>query len=204
VRPPNPRGEGEISMLDLIQNALRMRPDRVIVGEVRRKRETEVLFEAMHTGHSVYGTFHAEQAYEVVDRITNPPMSIPGTVMSSLHLIVVQHRNRRTGARRTFEIAELTKGGEKPELNTLYRWNSHTDKIDAVYPSIRVKDELELFGGLTEKEIQEDISGKIEMLKWLLDRKIYGVDDVGRLVTAYYLDKDVVLDVVRQGKDLKL
>ena len=87
-------------MLDLVQNALRMRPDRVIVGEVRKKRETEVMFEAMHTGHSVYGTFHANQAHELIERITTPPMSIPGSVMGSLHLVITQYRNRRTGARR--------------------------------------------------------------------------------------------------------
>ncbi|MFH0859564.1 MAG: type II/IV secretion system ATPase subunit [Candidatus Altiarchaeota archaeon] len=196
IRPPNPRGEGEISMLDLIENALRMRPDRIIVGEVRRKRETEVLFEAMHTGHSVLGTFHAEQAYEVVDRITTPPMDIPGTVLSSLQLIVVQYRNRRTGVRRTFEIAELVKGAEKPELNTLFKWNARTDTIESVYPSLRIKEELEVFAGMNESEIEQDLEGKKKILKWLLDNHINSVNEVGRLVTQYYIDKDVVIDVI--------
>ncbi|MFH1788753.1 MAG: ATPase, T2SS/T4P/T4SS family [Candidatus Altiarchaeota archaeon] len=200
IRPPNPHGEGEISMLDLIQNALRMRPDRIIVGEVRRKRETEVLFEAMHTGHSVYGTFHAEQAYEVVDRITTPPMDIPPTVFSSLHLIVVQYRNRRSGARRTFEIAELTKGGDKPELNTLFRWNSKTDKIEQVYSSVRIKDELELFAGMSEQEMIEDLNGKKLILEWLLKNRVRSVNDVGRIIAHYYLDKEKVLDLVKKGK----
>jgi flagellar protein FlaI len=200
IRPPNPHGEGEISMLDLIQNALRMRPDRVIVGEVRRKRETEVLFEAMHTGHSVYGTFHAEQAYEVIDRITTPPMDIPPTVLSSLDLIVVQYRNRRSGDRRTFEIVELAKGSEKPELNTLYRWNAKTDKIEAVYPSIRVKDDLELFAGMNEQKMMEDLAGKRLILDWMLKNKIQGVNEVGRIVSQYYMDKGKVLDLVNKGK----
>lgn len=202
IRPANPHGEGEISMLDLIENALRMRPDRVIVGEVRRKRETEVLFEAMHTGHSVYGTFHAEQAYEVIDRITTPPMDIPGTVLSSLHLIVVQYRNRRTGVRRTLEIAELVKGGDKPELNTLYRWNARTDIIETVYPSVRIKDDLQLFAGITENELQEDIDGKKKILGWFLENKINSVNDVGHIVTQYYLDKEVVLDAIEKNKKL--
>jgi len=200
IRPPNPHGEGEISMLDLVENALRMRPDRIIVGEVRRKRETEVLFEGMHTGHSVYGTFHAEQAYEVVDRITTPPMSIPPTVFSSLHLIVIQYRNKRTGDRRTFEVVELTKGGDKPELNTLFRWNSKTDKIESVYPSVRVKDELELFAGMNEQDIEDDLAGKRLILQWLLKNKIFGVNEVGRVVSQYYMDKEKMLDLVQKGK----
>ena len=62
TRLPNPEGKGGVEMLDLIVNSLRMRPDRIIVGEIRRKREAEVLFEAMRTGHSVYGTLHANNA----------------------------------------------------------------------------------------------------------------------------------------------
>lgn len=204
VRAPNPQGEGEVSMLDLIVNALRMRPDRIIIGEVRRKRETEVLFEAMHTGHSVYGTFHAEQAHEVVDRITSPPMEIPGQVLKSLQLIVVQYRNRRTGQRRTFEITELTKEDDqgKPGLNTLYKWHPRTDTIESLYPSVRVKDEIGLFGGITEREMEEDLSGKKEVLKWLVDNNISDINQVGKVVAQYYLDPDIVVESMRERKSL--
>jgi len=77
TREPNPEGKGEVSMLDLLVNSLRMRPDRVIVGEIRRQKEAEVLFEAMHTGHSVYATLHADRAEQVLLRLTNPPIGIP-------------------------------------------------------------------------------------------------------------------------------
>src|SRR3989338_3425436 len=59
TRQANVEGKGEVTMLDLIVNSLRMRPDRIVVGEIRRKQEAETLFEAMHTGHSVYATLHA-------------------------------------------------------------------------------------------------------------------------------------------------
>jgi flagellar protein FlaI len=70
VRQPTSEGKGEISMLDLMVNSLRMRPDRLVVGEIRRAAEASVLFEAMHTGHSVYSTLHAETAGETMRIIT--------------------------------------------------------------------------------------------------------------------------------------
>jgi len=203
TRPPTPQGEGEVSMLDLVENSLRMRPDRIIVGEVRRKRETEVLFEAMHTGHSVYGTFHALGGGEVVERITSPPMNIPPIVMGSLHMIVTQYINRRTRQRRTFEIAELVRGeSEMPQLNIVYKWQPRSDTIEKVSPSVRLREELEVFTGMTEREIEEDILGKKKILEWLLRKNIKEVNDVGKIITEYYIDKETVLDLVEHDKEL--
>ncbi|MEK6941887.1 MAG: ATPase, T2SS/T4P/T4SS family, partial [archaeon] len=66
TRNPNPEGKGEVTMLELMQSSLRMRPDRIILGEIRRHREAEVLFEAMHTGHSIYSTIHANSSNQVL------------------------------------------------------------------------------------------------------------------------------------------
>ena len=66
----------EITMNDLLQNALRMRPDRLIMGEVRGP-EAESLFNAMNVGHSAMGTLHANSAGEAIARLTNPPMNVP-------------------------------------------------------------------------------------------------------------------------------
>jgi archaeal flagellar protein FlaI len=205
TRPPNPEGDGGITMLNLLQNSLRMRPDRIIVGEVRARQEAEVLFEAMHTGHSVYATFHAERAQEVVDRITSPPMSIPGTVMKSLHLIVIQYRNRRTGQRRCFEICEIIKDeSDQPTLNTLYKWEPRTDTINKMYPSIRIKDELALFTGMSEREIEENLVDKKAILDWMLQANIKDVNTVGRIITEYYLDKNKIINIAKSKNTFKM
>jgi Flp pilus assembly CpaF family ATPase len=73
TRQPNPEGAGEVTMLDLVVNSLRMRPDRIVMGEIRRKKEAEVLFEAIHTGHSVYATIHADTGSQVIKRLIEPP-----------------------------------------------------------------------------------------------------------------------------------
>jgi len=204
TRPPTTRGEGEVSMLDLVENSLRMRPDRIIVGEVRRQREAEVLFEAMHTGHSVYGTFHALGANEVVERITSPPMNIPPIVMGSLQVVVTQHMNRRTGKRRTFEIAELVRRGPGlPDINVVYKWQAKTDSLEPVAPSIRVFDEVEMFSGMSQRELNDDLAGKVKVLQWLLKKNIKDVNDVGKIITQYYIDKDTVLELVGNDSGVK-
>jgi flagellar protein FlaI len=202
TRPPNPRGEGGVSMLDLMENSLRMRPDRIVVGEVRRKREAEVIFEAMHTGHSVYGTFHAERAYQVVKRLTNPPINIPKTVLESLHLVAVQYRNRRTGARRTLEIGEiLSTEGDEPEVNILYKWDAKTDKVQQVNKSVRVMDEISMHTGFSGSEIKKEMKAKETVLDWLRDKDIKDVESVGKVVSEYYKDKDNVMDIVKSNGD---
>jgi len=200
TRPPNPRGEGGVTMLDLMENSLRMRPDRIVVGEVRRKEEAEVMFEAMHTGHSVYGTFHAERAYQVVKRLTNPPIDIPKTVLESLHMVLVQYRNRRTGVRRTFELAEiLITESKEPEINILYRWDAKTDTVKQIAKSQRVIDEIEMHTGYSEAEINNDLKEKETVLQWMYDKQIKDVDSVGRVASEYYMDKENVLNIVKKS-----
>ena len=92
TRLPNPEGKGGIAMLDLIVNSLRMRPDRIVLGEMRKHEEAMVLFEAMHTGHSVYATFHANNAEETINRLTNPPIDVPKILLPAISMNIVMYR----------------------------------------------------------------------------------------------------------------
>src|SRR3546814_3734355 len=69
TRPPNLEGSGEITMRDLVKNALRMRPDRIILGEVRGAEAVDML-QAMNTGHDgSLGTLHANRPREALTRL---------------------------------------------------------------------------------------------------------------------------------------
>lgn len=205
TREPNPEGKGEVTMLDLLVNSLRMRPDRVVVGEIRRQREAEVLFEAMHTGHSVYSTIHADRAAQVKGRLINPPISLPEEMLEALHLVVVQFRHRRWRIRRTLEVAEVIPttgktGGMTIEMNTLYRWKPKADKFVLQGKSKRLFDEIGLHTGMTQKEIDDDIKEKENILAWMLKNKLKTVNTVGKVIADYYRAPDLVLDVVKKNK----
>ncbi len=205
TREPNPEGKGEITMLDLLVNSLRMRPDRVVVGEIRRQEEAEVLFEAMHTGHSVYATLHADTAEQVIRRLTNPPINLPEALLESLHLVIVQFRHRRMGIRRTLQVAEVLPGGtvgsSSARLEILYRWQPQLDKIVKVRDSIRLINEIRMHTGMTDEEMDMDLKEKETVLQWMLDNKIDTVNTVGKVVADYYHDKEKILKIVsKKGK----
>lgn len=197
TRQPNAEGKGEISMQDLLVNSLRMRPDRILVGEIRRKREAETLFEAIHTGHSVYATFHANNAKETVDRLTNPPIDVPKTMLPAISLIITQFRNRRTGVRRTFQIAEIL---EDATPNVLMQYEPKKDKLVSKNASKSLYATLMLYTGMNKKEIEKDLKEKAKVLDYLVDHDVNTVEDVGRVMAEYYADPDNLLKVVKSGK----
>ncbi|MBI2657307.1 type II/IV secretion system ATPase subunit [Candidatus Woesearchaeota archaeon] len=197
TRLPNPEGKGEVSMLDLLVNSLRMRPDRIIVGEIRRKREAEVLFEAIHTGHSVYATVHANDTRETITRLTNPPIEIPKTMLPAISMVIVQYRNRRTGVRKTFQIAEILPDSEP---NVLIQLDIRKGILKKVANSKALLGTIELFTGFTRSELTKSLGEKESVLKYLVKQKINTVDTVGRVMAEYYTNKDNLMDFVRKNK----
>ncbi|HIH05009.1 TPA: CpaF family protein [Candidatus Woesearchaeota archaeon] len=186
TRLANPEGKGGITMLDLIVNSLRMRPDRIIVGEIRRREEAEVLFEAMRTGHSVYATLHANNAHEVVNRLTTRPIDIPKEVLSALSLAVVQNINRKTGRRRTLQIAEILPSGE-PRI--IMQLNPLRGQMEYIAEPLHVFGTISLYTGLSKEEIIQDLRSKVKVLQWMVEKNINDVNKIGLIMSRYYQNK---------------
>jgi len=199
TRLPNPEGKGEISMLDLLVNSLRQRPDRIVVGEIRRKEEAEVLFEAIHTGHSVYATVHANDTNETITRLTNPPIQIPRTMLPAISMIIVQYRNRRTGVRKTFQVSEILPNAE---TNTLIQLDIRTGKLNTINKSKSLLNSIQLYTGFTPNELKKSLIEKEQILKWMVKQKINTVDDVGKIMAEYYTQPDNLMNFVKKNKPL--
>jgi pilus assembly protein CpaF len=131
TRPPNAEGEGEVKPRDLVKNALRMRPDRIIVGEVRSAEALDML-QAMNTGHEgSLTTIHANSPRDALARLetmilmagTNlPDRAMREQVASAMNLII-QVSRLADGNRRVTSIVEVT-GMEGPVIATqeIYRF----------------------------------------------------------------------------------
>jgi pilus assembly protein CpaF len=114
-RPPNLEGEGEVKMRDLVRNCLRMRPERIIVGEVRGPEAFDLL-QAMNTGHDgSMGTLHANSPREALSRLESmitmggfqlPSRTIREMVVASID-VIVQAARLRDGSRRITHITEV-------------------------------------------------------------------------------------------------
>ncbi|HOV02769.1 MAG TPA: ATPase, T2SS/T4P/T4SS family [Kaistiaceae bacterium] len=115
TRPPNLEGEGEITMRDLVKNCLRMRPERIIVGEVRGPEVFDLL-QAMNTGHDgSMGTIHANSPRECLNRIESmiamggfslPAKTVREIIVGSVD-VIVQASRLRDGSRRITHITEV-------------------------------------------------------------------------------------------------
>jgi len=115
TRPPNLEGKGEISMRDLVKNCLRMRPERIIVGEVRGPEAFDLL-QAMNTGHDgSMGTIHANNPREAISRVENMIMmggyNLPSKAMreqiSGAVNVIVQASRLRDGSRKITHLTEV-------------------------------------------------------------------------------------------------
>ena len=115
-RPPNVEGKGEVSPRDCLKNALRMRPDRIIVGETRGEEVIDML-QAMNTGHDgSMTTIHANSARDGVSRMENMiamagiemPLKAERSQISSAVNLIVQASRLQDGSRRMTSITEIT------------------------------------------------------------------------------------------------
>jgi pilus assembly protein CpaF len=116
ARPPNMEGVGEVTQRDLLRNSLRMRPDRIVVGEVRGTEVLDML-QAMNTGHDgSMTTIHANSPRDALTRLEHmtamsgfdiPVRALRGQISSAIHVIVQLHRFS-DGRRRVVSLQEIT------------------------------------------------------------------------------------------------
>jgi pilus assembly protein CpaF len=130
TRPPNIEGNGQVTMRDLVRNCLRMRPERIIVGEVRGAEAFDLL-QAMNTGHDgSMGTLHANTPREAISRLENmvamaslgiPAKAVRDQIISAIH-VIVQIQRLRDGSRRITHITEVmnSPGDDVVTMQDLY------------------------------------------------------------------------------------
>lgn len=192
----NTEGKGELNMDDLLKNALRQRPDRIIVGEVRGS-EAITLFTALNTGHSGFGTLHANSGRETINRLVNSPMYVPNIMITALDFILMQKRIYLPNGmvfRRVTELCEVVGLGEgNVQLNELFKWNPGEDKFSKVGIASKTLEKIGNMKGLSMKELNLEINKRKTVLDLMVKNNFRSNKLVSKIIESYYQDPDKLL-----------
>jgi archaeal flagellar protein FlaI len=179
----------EASLEDLVKNALRMRPDRIIIGEIRGS-EAEDLFTAMNVGHrGVLGTLHANSDRDTITRLENAPMNVPRALIPLVDIIVVQNRLRYSGRemrRHVVQISEVSRLDEQIALNEIYAWDAEGHVLERTKLPIQSKEKLAKATGKTINEVTEEIERRKAVLTYLNEKGITSNDKVCEFMDSFY------------------
>ncbi len=190
---------GEIDMYELLRQALRQRPEYIIVGEVRGK-EALTLFQAMSTGHTTYSTLHAGSIQEAVNRLENEPINVPRVMLSSLSILSVQILTYLNGkrVRRASELVEITALDPRTgnlRINEAFIWDPVNDKFTSTGDSSVLRDIMERRGWSKEK-MTEELSRREKVLNFLVKLDIRDLKRVSRVIESYFLDPERVMKAI--------
>jgi len=198
TKPPEPGRQNEVTMDDLLKNALRMRPDRIIVGEVRAQ-EALTLFTAMNTGHEgCLATIHANSAREALTRLQSHPMNVPGVMIPALDLIIAQRRHMEKGRlmRSIFEVAEIGgREGDNILTNTLFQYNPVKGTLETKLLNGKIIQELSSLTNLSVKEIDAEIDRREALLDTIAKSNLHQ-NEIHELIQLYYKDPDEAIDLL--------
>ena len=189
TRRERPDGTPEVDMNDCLKSSLRMRPDRIIVGEVRGS-EAATLLTAMNTGHDgSFGSLHANTAQETVTRMINQPMSVPPIMLTGLDLIIIQarlHVHGRT-ARKITEVAEVAgMEGDKPRLNAIWKYDAARDEIVETGIPSQFRERICNAAGVTPEVFEEHVQQRMAILADLQRRDIRDIQTVTSIIQNFY------------------
>jgi flagellar protein FlaI len=201
-RAPNVDGKGEINMDALVKNTLRMRPDRIIIGEVRGE-EARSLFTAMNTGHNGnFATLHANNSRECMTRLTNNPMNVPTIMIPALDLVIMQarlSRGNKGSIRRIVEVTEI--GGVTDDivgLSKIYEWIPGKDELRSTGTPSKLKQDLAKQVGIPLKEINDEVERRKLIIDYLLEENIREFSQVRKWVEDYYDDSEATLEKIEE------
>jgi len=193
----------DIDMFDLTRAALRQRPQVVIVGEIRGQ-EAYALFQAMATGHISYSTIHASDIHTLVQRLENPPISLPKALLISLNLVVFLKSTVIDGkpARRIINVIEIIK--MEPSTNKLifsipFSWVSESDDHFKKEAKSILLDRTQSKKGWSDAHLLQEVKNRIIVLEWMIKNNLRSYKEVGKVVADYSREPEAVVEKAKGG-----
>ncbi|MFC7324018.1 ATPase, T2SS/T4P/T4SS family [Halorubrum rutilum] len=188
--------KGDIDEFDLLEAALRQRPDYIVMGEIRGE-EGRTAFQVMSTGHTTYTTFHADTVGEVLKRFTTEPINVSKTMFTALDLVSVQTSTRVQGkkVRRNKSLTEINHyDAENDEINVqdVFQWQAETDEFLQMGDSNTLED-IMFDRGWSRETLNAELRKRRVVLAYLIDRGLNSYAQVAATFQAFINDPETVL-----------
>lgn len=192
-------GEKAITMYDLLAQALRQRPEIIIVGEVRGP-EALSLFQAMTTGHTSYSTMHAGSIQEMVYRLEGEPINVPHHMLASLDIVCIQLLTHFKEKRVRRNQTVLESGGVDQETgalktNRLFERDPITDRFEMLGDSL-VLAEIMRERGWSALKLKKELENRRKVLEYLAEKNINGIEEVSKIIRQYHFEPEKVVKQV--------
>lgn len=189
----------EVSMDALLRNSMRMRPDRLVVGEVRGA-EALTLFTAMDTGHQgCLGTIHANNARETLIKLQEKPLSVPESMLPLLDFIVIMQRrySKEKGMlRRVVQIVELSRMDNKVLTGVLFDFDEKNDLLKRTEISSQILEDIAHHSSLEKNDLKKEIEVREKILLWMLREGVRKPLEVLEVIESYYYNPEKVLSAI--------
>ncbi|MEM0367058.1 MAG: type II/IV secretion system ATPase subunit [Candidatus Nitrosocaldus sp.] len=184
---------GEVTLFDLVKASMRMRPDFLIVGEVRGE-EAYVLFQAISTGHGGLCTLHADDVESAIQRLTSKPMNVAPMQIKFLDLLftirntfITDPDSKKTiRRRRVMAVHEIV---DYNKYNKVFEWDPVNDTHVIACDTLKNSEKLKIISrdtGRTMDDLIEDIKAREMVLRWLQKKGIRNFKQVGRVFEQYH------------------
>lgn len=185
----------ELSLADLVKNSLRMRPERIVVGEVRGE-EAQDLMTAMNIGKYCMGTIHASAAREAIIRLQNEPMNIPEVLVNLVDVFVTlsKFHVKNEVFRVVAEISE-TAGMEQKKvlLSTVWKHDYESRSFVEQSPTSVFRDKIARASGMNALEVLKELKARAEIIKIMDNKDMNEASVASKFFRLYNKDADQAL-----------
>ncbi|MDF9745099.1 type II/IV secretion system ATPase subunit [Natrinema salsiterrestre] len=198
-------GRGSVGMFDLLQAALRQRPEYLVIGEIRTESDVALtFFQSIATGHTAYTTFHADSVRGLLSRLQNEPLNVPAGMIGNLDIVSIQQQTTQNGKRvrrnkRLVEFGHDDGNGDEIDPHEVFRYEPTADRFEQTTGS-RVLGNIADERGWTPGRIERELEDREAVLEYLLEEGITEYERVARVVQGFIRDPDYVLEEVRAGE----
>ena len=194
----------EIDMYELLRQALRQRPEYIIVGEIRGK-EAMTLFQAMNTGHTTYSTMHADSVNTVISRLEGDPINVPRVMIQALDILCIQvliqleSKNYGRKVRRLDSMIEFTGMDQHTQdlrFNEIFSLDIKNDTFKTGGRS-HVLEGIMTKHSWDEKKLKFELDNRRKLLEYMVKKDMDEYEIVS-LIQSYYVDPQNAITLVEK------